>query len=134
MVKSTAAYQGNKRCELVHAPSGTRIETDAPRDNQGRGERFSPSDLVAAALTSCILTTMALLAEREGWSLAGATAEVEKHMVLDPRRIGRLPVQVTLPEALTPDQRIRLERAALHCPVHRSLHPEIDAPIAFRYV
>lgn len=135
MVKSTAVYQGNKHCELTHEPSGARIQTDAPKDNQGQGAQFSPTDLMGAALTSCILTTIAIVAERDGLSIQGATAEVEKHMVTEPhRRVGRLPVAVRLPAALKPEHRAKLERAAHHCPVHQSLHPEIQAPISFTYV
>ena len=132
MVKSAAVYTGEKHCELVHEPSGSRIETDAPKDNQGRGERFSPTDLMGAALTSCILTTMAIVAERDGVSLVGARAEVEKEMITDPvRRVGALRVRVTLPAGIPPDYRKKLENAAQACPVKRSLHPELQTPISF---
>jgi uncharacterized OsmC-like protein len=134
MVKMSVVYQGQKHCELTHGPSGSRIETDAPRDNQGKGERFSPTDLVGAALASCILTTMALVAERDGVSIEGATAEVVKEMNPDPRRIKALPVLVRMPAHLAPEQRAKLERVANHCPVHRSLHPDVDARISFEYV
>ncbi len=133
MVKSTCVYQGEKHCELTHAPSQSRIETDAPVDNNGRGERFSPTDLVGAALSSCILTTMAIVAERDGVDIRGTTAEVEKHMVLNPRRIGRLPVKVFMAKNIAPDYRRKLENAARTCPVHASLHADIDSPIDFIY-
>jgi putative redox protein len=133
MVKMSVVYQGQKHCELTHEPSGSRIETDAPRDNQGKGERFSPTDLVGAALASCILTTIAIVAERDGLSIEGATADVSKEMIAQPRRIGQLPVKVKLPASLTPEQRAKLENAAHHCPVHKSLHPDIQAPIEFQY-
>jgi len=134
MVKSTAVYAGGLHCELTHEPSGSRIETDAPKDNQGKGEKFSPTDLVGAALASCILTTMAIVAERNGVSLKGATTEVEKEMVSTPtRRIGSLRARVSFPAGVAKDQRTKLEQAAQHCPVHKSLHPDIDAPIAFTY-
>jgi putative redox protein len=134
MVKSTAVYTGGLHCDLAHEPSGSRIETDAPKDNQGKGEKFSPTDLVGAALASCILTTMAIVAERNGVSLKGATAEVEKEMVSTPtRRIGSLRARVNFPAGVAKDQRAKLEHAAQHCPVHKSLHPDVDAHIAFAY-
>jgi putative redox protein len=134
MVHMSVAYQGQKQCELTHAPSGSKIETDAPRDNNGKGERFSPTDLMGAALASCVLTTMAIVAERDGISIEGATAEVVKEMANDPRRIKALPVQVRMPAYLTAEQRAKLERVAHHCPVHKSLHPDISATIEFEYV
>ena len=129
----SVTYQGEKHCQLIHGPSGSEIETDAPKDNQGKGERFSPTDLVGAALGSCILTTIALVAERDGISVEGATAEVEKEMIVKPRRIGSLKVKVKLPAHLSPDQRRKLEEAGRHCPVHKSLHPEVEAPIEYSY-
>ena len=133
MVKMVAVYQGEKHCSLVHEPSGSEIETDAPRDNQGKGERFSPTDLVGAALGSCILTTVAIVAERDGLSIQGARAEVEKEMIAQPRRIGSLKIKLTLPANLTESQRRKLEETAHHCPVHKSLHPEVGVPITFVY-
>ncbi len=134
MVKMTVKYQGELHCHLTHGPSGSTIETDAPKDNHGRGERFSPTDLVGAALASCILTTIAIVGERDGIQLAVATAEVEKEMVSDPRRIGSLPVKVTLPKSLTEEQRKKYERVAHTCPVAKSLHPEMKLPITFEYI
>jgi len=134
MVKSTTIYKGKKRCELTHEPSGKRIETDAPKDNQGLGEAFSPTDLVGAALGSCVLTTMAIVGEREGINIEGATATVEKVMSLEaPRRIASLKTSVRMPAHLNPDQRKKLERAAEHCPVKKSIHPDIQTPITFEY-
>lgn len=134
MVKSTTVYQGEKHCELTHQPSGSKIETDAPKDNNGRGEKFSPTDLIGAALASCVLTTMAIVAERDGLSLVGAKAEVEKEMTEKPRRIGSLALSVTLPKSLNDNQRRKLEETAKHCPVHRSLHPDVQMPMTFTYV
>jgi putative redox protein len=133
MVEIKAVYMGEKHCELTHGPSGTKIQTDAPRDNQGRGESFSPTDLVGAALVSCILTTMAIMAERDGIDMRGASGRVTKEMNPSPRRIARLPVEVTMPKSLSADDRKRLEAAAHSCPVHRSLAPELEAPITFIY-
>lgn len=133
MVKVNVIYQGEKHCSLTHGPSGSRIETDAPKDNNGKGERFSPTDLIGAALASCILTTIAIIGEKKGLSFEGATAEVEKEMTAAPRRIGSLKMKVTLPSSLTDDQRRECEEIALNCPVHRSLHPDIQLPIIFIY-
>jgi putative redox protein len=133
MVKSYAVYRGEKHCQLTHEPSGSVIETDAPKDNQGRGEKFSPTDLMGAALTSCVLTTMAIVAERDGVSIVGARAEVEKVMNAQPRRIGALQVKVFVPSSVPPEYRKKLENAAHQCPVHKSLHPEIQVPIDFQY-
>ncbi len=132
MVDINIVYEGQLRCLATHGPSGQTVKTDAPVDNHGRGEYFSPTDLIGAALGSCILTILGILAERHHLDLAGATVKVEKHMLTSPvRRIGRLPVEVRIPTPLSPEMREILERAAHTCPVHRSLHPDIDAPITF---
>ncbi len=133
MVKITVTYTGGKHCELVHGPSQSVIETDAPKDNAGRGERFSPTDLVGAALASCVLTTMAIVAERDGVKFEGATAEVTKEMKSDPRRIGQLKVVLQLPASLEEKYRKKMEHVAHTCPVHRSLHPDLEMPIEFNY-
>lgn len=133
MVKMKAVYTGGLHCKLEHAPSGSEIHTDAPKDNQGRGERFSPTDLVGAALASCILTTIAIVAERDNVSIGGATAEVEKEMLDNPRRIGALRVRVTLADTIGLDYRAKLERVARQCPAHRSLHPDVQVTISFLY-
>ncbi|HVK60615.1 MAG TPA: OsmC family protein [Bdellovibrionales bacterium] len=132
-VEMSVVYQGEKHCELTHGPSGSLIETDAPRDNAGRGERFSPTDLVGAALASCVLTTMAILGERNGLDLRGMKARVLKEMIPNPRKIARLPVDVDMPAGLAPEDRKKLEAAAHTCPVHRSLASDVDAPITFNY-
>ena len=117
-----SVYVGELRCRSSHQPSGTELDTDAPTDNQGKGERFSPTDLVATALSTCILTIMGIVAERHGWSLEGCSARVEKTMTSEPpRRIALLSVWLTLPEALDERQRAVLQRAAVACPVKRSL-------------
>lgn len=134
MVNISVRYAGNKKCDLKH-PEGATLRTDAPKDIGGDASGFSPTDLVASGLASCILTTMAMFAERHGVDLSGATASVEKHMSTPPapRRIARLPVVVTLPASVPHDLRERLERAGHSCPVKASLHTEVDAPIEFRY-
>jgi putative redox protein len=133
MVNMSVIYKGEKHCELTHGPSGSKIETDAPKDNQGLGAAFSPTDLVGAALASCILTTIALMAERDGIDIKGSTANVSKGMSLNPRRISDLPVEIKLPKSLKPEDRKRLEAAGHSCPVHHSLHPDVKAPITFIY-
>jgi putative redox protein len=147
MLTITVRYAGNKKCDLTHPDAtgpGKTLRTDAPRDIGGDASAFSPTDLVAGGLASCILTTMAMFAERHGLDLSGATAVVEKHMSQPPfapgqgRRIARLPVVVTIPAralASAPaDMKERLERAGHTCPVHASLHPEVESPITYRYV
>jgi putative redox protein len=117
-----STYLGELRCRSSHGPSGSELDTDAPIDNQGKGERFSPTDLVATALSTCMLTIMGIVAERHGWSLEGCSARVEKTMTSEaPRRIALLSVWVQLPEGLDDQQRAVLRRAAEACPVKRSL-------------
>ena len=121
-----STYEGQLRCQCSHGPSGTHLETDAPTDNQGKGERFSPTDLVATALSTCMLTIMGIVAERHGWSLEGCSARVEKTMSSEaPRRIAQLTVWVQLPAGLEAQQRSLLQRAAETCPVKVSLEGAI---------
>ena len=133
MTQISIHYQGQKHCELYHGPSQARIETDAPKDNQGKGEAFSPTDLVAAALASCMITVMAIEAEKSGLSLAGTRGEIKKEMAAAPRRIIGLPTRLHLPTVLKPEDRKRLEDIARHCPVARSIHPDILASVEFVY-
>ncbi len=135
-VEIDAVYAGDLRVDAKHGPSGIELFTDPPVDNGGQGKSFSPTDLVATALGTCVMTILALVAERHGLDLKGTKVHVSKEMVTDPiRRIGRLPTTVTLlPGAIEDaDMRKRLEAAARKCPVHQSLHPDIDAPINFVY-
>ena len=134
MVSITTVYQENLRCHARHDPSGATLVTDAPVDNCGKGESFSPTDLVATALGSCMLTIMGIIADRNHIDINGATATVAKEMVADPvRRIGSLHVRIHIPGDVSPKDRKRLEEGARHCPVYKSLHPDIDAPIVFTY-
>jgi putative redox protein len=127
-------YQGDLHCKVVHGPSGTVLTTDAPKDNQGRGESFSPTDLVAAALGSCILSVMGIMARSLEVDIGGTTATVEKEMANAPvRKIRKLAVKIHVPLQLTPDQRQRLEHAAQTCPVHKSMHPDVQMPIEFTW-
>jgi putative redox protein len=134
MVPIHVEYQGDLHCSAVHGPSRAQFSTDAPTDNQGRGESFSPTDLVATALGTCMLTTMGILARTLAVEIAGSTATVEKDMSPDaPRRIHRLAVRIHVPHPVSPENQQKLERAAHTCPVIRSIHPGIDTPIAFTW-
>jgi len=132
MVAIQLEYQGELHCKAVHGPSGTELATDAPKDNQGRGESFSPTDLVATALGSCMLTIMGIQARTLEIDIAGSTATVEKEMTATPpRRIASLKVKIHVPHAISAENRQKLERAAHTCPVHKSLHPDVQMPIEF---
>ncbi|MFO1054768.1 MAG: OsmC family protein [Planctomycetota bacterium] len=134
MVTITARYEGDLRCVTSHGPSGASFPTDAPADNQGLGQSFSPTDLVATGLATCVMTILGILARRDGIDLRGMTASVEKHMVADPhRRIARLPMTLTIPTRLDDEHKKRIERAAHLCPVKQSLRSDIDMPITFVY-
>ena len=137
-VEIDVVYQGQLRCLATHGPSKTQLITDPPVDNQGKGESFSPTDLVATALGTCVMSLMAIVADRNQLDIVGTRVHVIKEMIQQPvRRIGALRVTVTVPAdkaaKLSAVDRKKMETAAEHCPVHKSLHPEIDAPIAFVY-
>jgi putative redox protein len=132
MVGIEIEYAGGLRTECKHGPSGAALTTDAPVDNHGRGESYSPTDLVATALGTCMLTVMGIRAESEGWEMKGAHVSVEKHMVTQPlRRVGRLVVRISMPTTVPEDAREILERIAWTCPVKESLHPETDLDVRF---
>jgi len=134
MVSIQVTYEGDLRCRATHGPSGKELTTDAPVDNRGRGESFSPTDLVATALGTCMLTIMGIAARQHGWDLAGTTVTVEKKMVADPvRRIGELSVEFHVQGRFDAGERLVLERAALTCPVHKSLHPDLKIPVRFHW-
>lgn len=133
MVEITGTYTENLKMELKHGPSGAVIRSAAPVDNQGDGSSFSPTDLVATALGSCAVTTMAIVANREGIPFQGADFHVEKHMRSDPRRIDRLPLTIRMRGSLSPEHRERLQQIAHTCPVARSLHPDIAMEMRFEY-
>ena len=130
---SRVKYKGELRTEAVHLKSGKTIITDAPIDNKGKGEAFSPTDLVATALGSCMITIMGIVAEREGITLDGTTAEVEKVMVTSPRRIGEVKIKIKFIQKLNRDQRDKLERAAKTCPVSGSLNEDLKETVEFIY-
>ena len=124
---ATILYEGDLRCNAQHLQSGSTIETDAPTDNRGKGQHFSPTDLVCTALATCMITTMAMKATDMGIELKGTQISVQKHMLADPRRIGKIEVQLTFPSSLkiAERERIILQRVGDHCPVARSLAPEL---------
>ncbi len=127
-------YSGNLRCEAVHSQSQTLIETDAPLDNKGKGERFSPTDLLCTSLATCILTTMAIAAEERNWKFEGVHAEIEKIMNPSPRRIGEIKIHFIFPDLGYDDiMKGKIQRYAHACPVSRSLHPEVLQTISFEF-
>jgi putative redox protein len=134
MVEIDITYQGDLHCEAVHGPSQAKVSTDAPRDNEGRGESFSPTDLVATALGSCMVTIMGIYARRNQIDLSGTKVRVVKEMVQQPvRRIGALRVTISVPRAVDDRHRRALEQAAKACPVHQSLHPDVKIPVEFSW-
>ena len=132
---SQIKYKGNLRTEAIHLQSNTIIETDAPIDNHGKGERFSPTDIVATALGSCMLTIMGIKAADMHINLVGTTTKVQKIMGDNPRRISGVQINFAFPAALQIDekQRLVLERAARTCPVEKSLHPDINIEVHFEW-
>ncbi len=134
MVKCMMTYQGGLRTELSHGPSGAAVSTDAPVDNHGKGESFSPTDLMCSAMAACMATIMGIYAEAEGLDLRGLSIEVGKVMSANPRRIARIETTITVP--LPPDtpHKAALEDCALGSPAMRSLHPDIEVPITWNWV
>jgi putative redox protein len=133
-VRIDSIYKGDLRVAGTHGPSKVGIITDAPVDNHGKGESFSPTDLVATALTHCMATIMGIKAKSLGLPLEGMTLSVEKIMSADaPRRIVKLPVTITVPVATTDEQKRSLIAAAEMCPVSKSLNPEIEKPIVWNW-
>ena len=127
-------YKGQLRTEATHLHSSYSIETDAPLDNHGLAQRFSPTDLVAAALGACMLTVMGIVANRENWDLTGATVNVRKIMGTEPRRIVQLDVELAFPAGeYDTRKKAMLENTAKTCPVAHSLHPDLVQNISFHY-
>jgi putative redox protein len=134
MVEIHIAYQGELRCAATHMPSGAVMVTDAPKDNHGKGESFSPTDLVATALGSCMMTIMGIAAQKLGLDLRGATVTVRKSMIATPtRRVGELAVVIAVPLVLEDAHKEALIHAAMTCPVYESIHPDIATPVDFRW-
>lgn len=132
---ATLLYEGNLRCTAIHTQSNTTIETDAPTDNRGKGERFSPTDLVCTALATCMVTTMAIKATDMGIELKGTQAAITKHMFSEPRRIGKIDVAVSIPPiaGITEKDKTILQRIGDNCPVIKSLHPDLSLNISYHW-
>ncbi|HEY3249979.1 MAG TPA: OsmC family protein [Ignavibacteria bacterium] len=134
MVEIKVKYEGNLHCTATHTSSGKSFKTDAPVDNRGKGSSFSPTDLVATALGTCYLTTMAIAAEEREIDMTGATCRVEKHMSEDrPRRVKKLIAEIVFPEGIPLAKRGILEAVALNCPVSKSIHPDIDVDLRLHF-
>ena len=134
MVQISVDYLGDLRCKATHGPSGVSFQTDAPVDNHGRGEFFSPTDLVAVALGTCMATIMGIAAQRLQIDLKGMRIEVTKEMASAPqRRIARLTVVIDVPLPESHPKKALLEQAGMNCPVHGSLHPDVEQKITFRW-
>lgn len=135
MTKMLTKYVGNLRNEVTHLQSGTTILTDAPLDNHGKGESFSPTDLLASSLGCCMLTIMGISAQNYGFTLEGTTVETEKIMGTDPRRVVEIKIDFHFPDGsnFTPQQKRIIESAAKTCPVANSLHPDLKKTINFNW-
>ncbi|MDP0491090.1 MAG: OsmC family protein [Verrucomicrobiota bacterium JB023] len=134
MVEITIDYQGELHCEAQHGPSGSSLSTDAPVDNEGRGESFSPTDLLATSLGSCMATIMGIAARRKEVDLQGMTLSVSKEMSAEPpRRVVRLAVTINMPLPEDHPEAAMLQGAAMGCPVFRSIHPDIDVPVVWNW-
>lgn len=134
MVEATVTYEGDLHTVAVHGPSGSRIATDAPKDNQGKGEAFSPTDLVGAALASCTLTLMGIVAARRGLDMKGARCRVVKEMATAPeRRIGSLSMVLDMPPGIPAEFHAALTAAAEGCPVKKSLHPDVSVSLTINW-
>jgi putative redox protein len=131
----TVAYQGNLRNRAEHLKSGNTLITDAPTDNHGRGEAFSPTDLLCTSLASCMITLMGITAESKGIVLGNIHADIEKVMYSEPRRVGEIHINISVEEkGYTEREKAMLENAAMTCPVAKSLHPDIVQQVRFSYV
>jgi uncharacterized OsmC-like protein len=122
------------RCEGVHLQSSSTIETDAPTDNRGKGERFSPTDLLCVSLATCMVTTMGIKAAEMNVDLSNSKADVQKHMASDPRRVAKIEVTVFLPKNINEKERLILERTGDNCPVAKSVHPDIELVLKYNWV
>ena len=127
-------YQGNLRTIATHLDSGSKIKTDAPKDNHGLGETFSPTDILCSSLASCILTIMAIAVEKKGVDITDTIAIVKKTMANNPRRIAKIDIDLTFPKQYNAKTKTILERAAHNCPVHHALSKSIEKNISFKYI
>ncbi len=130
---ASVTYHSGLNTTCVHFKSGQNIITDAPPDNHGKGEAFSPTDLAATSLASCMLTTMGIYAKKNSINLNGSHASVTKIMASEPRRISKIIIEINMPESIQVGERKKLEDIAINCPVAKSLHPDIEQDIHFDY-
>ena len=127
-------YQGELRCQATHLQSGTIIETDAPTDNQGKGEKFSPTDTLCVSLATCLATTIAIKARDFNIDLKNTKIDVTKHMLKDPRRVGQIDVEINFPAlTISDEQKKILENTGHNCPVAKSLHPDVKQNINYHW-
>ena len=134
MTKMSINYNGELRCEAIHNQSSSVLEPDAPLDNKGKGERFSPTDLLCTSLASCILTTMAIAAEETNWKFEGVTASIEKIMIQSPRRIGEVKIHFNFPNLdYDENMKVKIQRYAHACPVSRSLSSDMLQTVTFTF-
>ena len=131
MVRIEAAYDGNLRCSATHIPSGQTFVTDAPVDNMGKGESFSPTDLLATSMLNCMMTIIAIAADSKEIDVSGMRGSVEKHMASGPRRVSKLEVEISLPTELNSEDRAWLIKRGLACPVHKSVSQEMEVEVQF---
>jgi putative redox protein len=123
---SKIIYSGNLRTEATHLKSGKMVITDAPTDNNGKGEAFSPTDLLSTSLVSCMMTLMGIAANNHGFELGNMEATMKKHMASNPRRVGKIEIELEIYGTYTDKQKLILDKAARTCPVAMSLHPDIE--------
>ncbi len=135
MPTATLIYEGQLRCHATHNQSASVIETDAPTDNRGKGERFSPTDLLCVSLGTCIITTIGIKALDMGIDINGAVLQVQKHMLSEPRRVGKIDITVTFPRGLSIEETDKtiLQRVGDHCPVQKSIHPSIETNVVYQW-
>lgn len=131
MVRIEAVYDGNLRCSATHIPSGQTLVTDAPVDNMGKGQSFSPTDLLATSMLNCMMTIIAIAADSRNLDVSGMSGSVEKHMASGPRRVSKLEVEISLPTDLNSEDRAWLIKRGLACPVHKSVSQEMEVEVKF---
>ena len=133
MEKIIITYDGDLRTNAIHLRSGSKISTDAPVDNEGKGEKFSPTDLFATSIGSCMLTIMGITAKTHGFCIDGSTIELQKKMSANPRRVSDLTIIINIKGKLSDIEKTKLIRAAEHCPVSKSIHPDINENIKYNF-
>ena len=134
MVKTKTTYEGGLHCSMVHEPSGATLSTDAPVDNNGKGEAFCPTDLCATALAACAMTIIGIYGRNHGVDVTGTTIEISKTMSANPRRIGKIEIIFNMPDReFSEKEKTMIERAAHTCPVHLSLHPDTEQVFPFKW-